>query len=147
MLLLLDDLILSVRNDFSNSINYLNSYSGTDYKQYIKVNDYRYNRIRIFKNEDIEIFIITWNISQKANIHDHSENGCYLKVLEGSLEESVYVKDNDNVLCLKEKNVLKENDISYMDNKRGFHSIQNVHDDITVTIHIYSPPNHVTKFY
>ena len=147
MLLLLDDLILSVRNDFSNSINYLNSYSGTDYKQYIKVNDYRYNRIRIFKNEDIEIFIITWNISQKANIHYHSENGCYLKVLEGSLEESVYVKDNDNVLCLKEKNVLKENDISYMDNKRGFHSIQNVHDDITVTIHIYSPPNHVTKFY
>ena len=34
-----------------------------------------------------------------------------------------------------------------MDNTLGYHSISNNYDNITVTLHVYNPPNHKTKFF
>ena len=47
------------------------------------------------------------------------------------------------------KRVLEKGNISYMDNKIGLHSVKNnsSSDEICVSIHIYSPPNHSTTFY
>lgn len=139
----LNELIENVKKDFENSSKYLNDYSNDDYKRYIITNEDSYNRERIYIDEQIEVLIITWNTNQGAKIHDHSKNGCFLKILEGSLEEIIFSKN----LNLKQKRNLINGNISYMDDKIGLHSIRNNSDEICVSIHIYSPPNHSTKFY
>jgi hypothetical protein len=35
---------------------------------------------------------------------------------------------------------------SFMSNDIGFHSIQNNYNNISISLHIYSPPNHKTKY-
>ena len=138
------ELIEYVKVDFKNSIKYLEEYLENDYKKYIHVNEMKYNRERIYIDDEIEVLIITWGKNQESKIHDHSENGCFLKILEGSLEENVFSNDLNSV----KKRVLKKGNISYMDNKIGLHSVKNNSDDkVCVSIHIYSPPNHSTKFF
>ena len=136
-------MIDNIKKNFKNSEKYLNNYFETDYKKYIILNEFKYNRERIYIDDEIEVFIITWNKNKETKIHNHAKNGCFLKILEGSLVENVFNFDNLNKSGTK---ILRKGDISYMDDSIGLHSIKNL-DDISVSIHIYSPPNHLIKFY
>ena len=95
-----------------------------------------------------ELFIIVWNKGSKSKIHDHSEKGCILKVLQGELKETIY-KDsksddlNENIV---NTTIIKKSDTSFMHNDLGFHSIENISDDISISLHVYSPCNHKTKY-
>ena len=127
--------------------NYIKNYnfSHIDWKKYIKIGENNYHREKIYSCELFDIYIITWNIGQKSLIHNHSENGCLLKILQGKLKENVY----DLNLKLLKTNIIesKINNISYMDNNIGLHNIENIGDELSVTFHIYSPPNHQTKYF
>ena len=68
------------------------------------MNDKTYNKEVVFSNDIFEIIIITWGINQSASAHDHANNGCWMKVLDGSLEEKMYDKD----LNLTKTNTLKK---------------------------------------
>ena len=137
------ELIENVKTDFKNSEKHLEDYLEADYKKYINIDELKYNRKRIYIDDEIEVLIITWGKNQEAKVHDHSENGCFLKVLEGSLEENIFSVNLDSM----NKRILEKGNISYMDNKIGLHSVINRLDEICVSIHIYSPPNHSTTFY
>jgi len=89
------------------------------------------------------MYIITWNKCKESPIHDHSKNGCIYKILHGTLIEELY----NNNLKIIQKNILHKDTIKYIDNKIGYHKIINPTDDISVSLHIYSPPNYKTKYY
>jgi cysteine dioxygenase len=143
---MLKELILDVINqtNFDKVGDVLKEYNDDDWKNYVKIDNNTYCKNKIFENEYFEIFIISWNKNQNAPIHDHSCNGCWLKVLQGELNENIYKVDS---LTLYKSNIIKKNDISFMKNNIGYHSITNNLDDIAVTIHIYNPPNHKTNFF
>lgn len=121
----------------------LRQYNGTDWEKYVCINENNYNRIRICDNYVYDIYIITWNVNQNAPIHDHSDNGCWMKVLKGKLIENIYNHD----LSLKQSNELLKNDIGFIKNDIGYHNIINSNNDVSVSIHIYDPPNYKTKTY
>jgi cysteine dioxygenase len=143
---MLKELILDIVNqtNFDKVGDVLKEYNDDDWKNYVKIDNNRYCKNKIFENEYFEIFIISWNKNQNAPIHDHSCNGCWLKVLQGELYENIYEVDS---LTLYKSNIIKKNDISFMKNNIGYHSITNNSDDIAITIHIYNPPNHKTNFF
>ena len=58
------------RNNF-DLYDILNNYKDDDWRKFISINVNSYNRVKIFENEKLDIYIITWNTKQKANIHDH----------------------------------------------------------------------------
>ena len=84
-----------------------------------------------------EIILICWDRNSETKIHNHPNGGCILKVLKGNLNEKLYC---NNTKQIKQNNVLKENDTSYIDDNIGLHSIHN-NNNISFTLHIYSPPN------
>jgi cysteine dioxygenase len=129
--------------DFNNVGEILKDYIGVDWIEYMKINEARYNRIKVYSNDKFEIFIITWNVNQTSDIHDHSDNGCYVKILSGELIEGLYTKK----FLLERENILKNKSVSFMHNDIGYHCIENKGDKVAVSIHIYSPPNHITKYY
>jgi cysteine dioxygenase len=135
---------ISNQTNFDKVGDILKEYNDDDWKEYVKTDDNKYCRNKIFENENFEIFIISWNKNQNAPIHDHSYNGCWLKVLQGELTENIYETDS---LSLYKSNSIKTNDISFMKNNIGYHSITNKSDETAITIHIYNPPNHKTKFF
>ena len=79
-----------------------------------------------------------------SKIHDHSSNGCILKLLYGELIEKRY---NNNLQHIK-TNIISENNISYISNKICYHSINNNNNNnISVSLHIYSPSNYIANLY
>jgi len=135
--------IIKETSDFAKVGLLLEKYNGNDWQKYININLNKYSKYKFYANDTFEVFIITWSDKQIAPIHDHSYNGCWLKVLKGELEEKRY----DQNFNLKKTNILKIDEISFMKNNIGYHSILNEKDDFAVTIHIYNPPNHTTNFF
>jgi hypothetical protein len=100
-----------------------------------------YNRIKLHKysNESFEMILICWDTNAQTKIHDHPENGCVLYLIEGNLEEKLY----GHKLELVTKSIYNERSVSYMDNKIGYHQILSIGK--SMSLHIYSPPNHIIK--
>lgn len=115
----------------------INSYDGDDWKNYIIKNENTYNKIKVFETDNFDIYIITWNPSQESKIHNHSSNGCWLKVLQGSIQEKIY----NNKFELVKYNIQKIGDISFIKDEIGYHSIHNLENKISVSLHLYNPPN------
>ncbi len=139
---LIDNIIKT--SDFTKVGVLLEKYIGNDWKKYINIDLNKYSKYKLFDNNNLEIFIITWSNKQIAPIHDHSQNGCWLKVLCGELQEKIF----DHNFNLKKINTLKTDEISFMKNNIGYHSILNEKEkEIAVTIHVYNPPNHKTNFF
>lgn len=135
-------LIQELKIDFTHVRNILNRYDEDDWKQYVSVNSETYNKTKVFRNDSFEIFVITWNLDQKADIHNHPRN-CYMKLLRGKLIENIYNETHDEIL---KTNVILENEISFM-NEKGVHSITNIGTGVSASLHIYSPPNFKTEFF
>ena len=41
----------------------------------------------------------------------------------------------------------KQNDISFMKNDLGYHNIENVGNEVAISLHFYSPPGHETIYF
>jgi len=120
-----------------NLTNIMEQYNGNDWYDYIHVKDPYYKEL-VYKNNLIEIFVITWSINESSKIHTHPDNGCLMKILYGSLTEEKY----DNGLKLIQTNLLNRDKVSYIEGNKILHKIIN-QNKISVSLHIYSPPNFI----
>jgi cysteine dioxygenase len=102
-----------------------------------------YLRNIIFQNDNYELILIKWKPNSESLIHDHSKNGCILKVIEGTLKETLYDK---NIKEIKQTIYNKE-EVNYINNQIGYHKITNLNNTDTYSLHLYSPPNHKIKYY
>lgn len=118
-------------------------YNGNDWKKFIKFSNDTYNKIQLYNGDNFDIWLICWNVKQKSNIHDHPENGCVQKVLQGSLIETKYIKINNNYY--KFTNKLSNGDVKYICGKNGLHMLENINNIGAITLHIYSPPNYIPR--
>lgn len=146
----LQNLILEIKNkikidlehkssiDLEDYKNIIKQYNSVDYKDYIdfeiKSEIKKYNRIKIYEDNNFEILLICWNKNSITPLHCHPKNGCILKVLDGILYETKIIENE-----IYENNKLKQNDISYMHDDYGQHVIFT--KNRAVSLHIYSPPN------
>nr|QDY52421.1 cysteine dioxygenase type I [Mimiviridae sp. ChoanoV1] len=118
----------------------LKNYSSSDYKNYVSFCQENYKKNLFYSDNNLEAFIVCWEPYQETKIHNHSDNGCILKILEGNINEILYNKD----LKILKKNILPKNDIRYIDDNIGYHKMINGKEK-TISLHIYSPPNFVPK--
>ena len=66
-----------------------------------------------------------------------------MKVVDGGLQENIF-SDQLDLLDIKNYN---KNDVTYIDNSIGYHSILNPYYESSVSLHIYSPCYHKTDFF
>lgn len=110
----------------------LQNFNITDFKNKINFIKNEYYRNIVYSNNLFEIIIISWSPSSITPIHYHPENGCLLKILQGELNEELFLNNKDI-----KNNILTTNSISYLDNNIGTHRISTKEN--TVSLHIYSP--------
>ena len=123
---------------------FLRSYNSPDWNNFVnyqKINEFQKNLVH--RDLDFEIFLINWPIDYQSKIHNHSENGCLLKVLKGNLLENIY---HPNLELLDSKKRYTHQ-ISYLDDSIGYHNVQNIDTTNSVSMHIYSPPYHSTQYF
>jgi cysteine dioxygenase len=128
---------LKTKSSLKSLLKEVNNYTGTDWKEYVKINKKCYNRGIFKKNDIMELVIITWDIDQNTPKHGHPMGGCIYKVIQGNINEHFYenMKTNDY-----EIHKYKKDDSNYIDNSIGFHVMTNESKKVCVSLHIYSPP-------
>ncbi|OAF71622.1 hypothetical protein A3Q56_00596 [Intoshia linei] len=132
-----------------------------DWSQYCLFEKSCYTRNLIDSgNEKYNVMILCWDKSTESCIHSHSGAHCFVKVLQGEIEESIFgwpmekqdmcipskqTEKNENFDPSKLKMLMNTklctNNIAYINDDIGIHSMKNASDDKYVTtLHIYSPP-------
>ena len=119
-------------------------YVGDDWKKSVVIDPNHYHRQKVFECNEFDMYIITWDKFQKSQIHNHANLGCLNKVLEGCLHEHIYNTNDLNKPLLSRVNEI--NSVSYIDNSIGYHRIENK-NQISVSLHIYSPSRFKTKYF
>jgi hypothetical protein len=113
-------------------MNILNLYIGTDWNDYIQETGSDFYKVKIYLSKNFEIILIIWKEGYSTPLHNHPENGCIIKVLEGNLIEEIINNKQKQI-----NNFILGN-VSYMHDNKGFHKISSIKN--SYSLHIYSPP-------
>ncbi|PGH04842.1 cysteine dioxygenase [Polytolypa hystricis UAMH7299] len=101
-------------------------------------------------NGKSNLLILVWSPGKSSAIHDHANAHCVMKILRGSLQETLYNwPEEDKVknggtspLTVTKATVYGENQVTYMSDKLGLHKISNLDTETpAVSLHLYTPPN------
>ncbi|KAL1513927.1 hypothetical protein ABEB36_003265 [Hypothenemus hampei] len=115
-----------------------------EWKKYAKFDRLRYTRNLVDNgNGKYNLMLLCWGEGQAAGIHDHANSHCFMKILQGSLEEVRYSwpKDEESELEEISKTRMDLNDVIYINDSLGLHRVQNVSSyDTCISLHLYCPP-------
>lgn len=149
----LDDLINELHAAFeSNSVNIelihymMQSYKSNplEWRKYAKFDRYRYTRNLVdIGNGKYNLMILCWGEGHGSAIHDHANSHCFMKMLDGSLEEIRFAWPEGDGSKLKEirRTRLAPNDVCYINDSMGLHRMENPsHVDGAISLHLYCPP-------
>ena len=139
----IDDL-LDHLGEFKDCTELLSRYKGNDWKEYKLECKKNYKRKLIHRNKRYEIILISWYTNQSSPIHDHAENGCVMRIMEGMLKEIQYCTETLDKLG---ESIYQKDHVTFIDNNKCFHKITNIDKNMTYSIHIYSPPCYKTIIY
>lgn len=104
-------------------------------------------------NGKSNLLILVWNPGKGSPIHDHADAHCVMKILKGSLKETLYnmpVQAEDEAGSRTPPRIVKEttynrNEVTYISDDIGLHKISNPSDTPAVSLHLYTPP-HAANF-
>lgn len=99
-----------------------------------------YTRNCIFENEKFELILLCWEKGQKTPIHDHGGEECWVKVINGTLKETLYKKDGSKNLTELNTSISEKGNISYMIDFMGYHRLENISGHRAISLHLYAKP-------
>ncbi|OWF49971.1 cysteine dioxygenase type 1-like [Mizuhopecten yessoensis] len=118
----------------------------TDWKKFAKFDRHRYTRNLVDEgNGKFNLMLLCWNESQGSSIHSHANSHCFMKVLDGSVQEQRFEwpnqsSDEQTQMKYIETQKFKKNETAYICDELGLHRVENPsHSDKAVTLHLYSP--------
>lgn len=90
-------------------------------------------------NETYALMLLCWNPGKYSPVHDHPTDGCWVKIIQGNVNEVRYEKQNGKLI--ESSNVVLTSGVTYMDDSFGLHKVGNPHAKLNaISMHLYSPP-------
>src|SRR5260370_85125 len=112
-----------------------------DVAEYLRFSDRGYQRIPIRGGDWYQAWVMCWRNGQRSPIHDHKGSSCGVRVLSGTLTETLFeFAPNGHVKASFSRDVLPGNVIGGEDS--DMHQVSNLQagNANLVTLHVYSPP-------
>jgi len=98
-------------------------------------------------NGKSNLMVLVWSPGKSSPIHDHADAHCVMKVLYGTLKETLYAWPDaldrsgwtSSPPEVKRETVLRENDVTYMSDALGLHRVGNPEpEQLAVSLHCES---------
>jgi cysteine dioxygenase len=97
------------------------------------------------------LLVLVWTPGRASAIHDHPCDGCWMRVLSGSIRECRYAPKGTlygdggdaSAACLEciQDDVYQEGQVLHIEDCLGYHKVENPSfSKPAVTMHLYSPP-------
>lgn len=110
------------------------------FENYCSWSDESYTRNCIIDNEKFELILLCWEPGQITPIHDHGGEECWVRIIEGDFRETIYKDDAAGDLNKVKSSIAKANDVTYMIDFMGFHSLENLSNKRSMSLHLYAKP-------
>jgi cysteine dioxygenase len=99
-----------------------------------------YTRNCLAQNDKYELILLCWEKGQVTPIHDHGGEECWVRIIEGEFKEKIYKVDETGSLKAVKSAISKTGDITYMVDFMGCHSLENLSDTRSMSLHLYAKP-------
>lgn len=90
-------------------------------------------------HESFTLLLLCWNPMKESPIHDHPCDGCWLRVLQGCVQECRY-RESSHGLELTDETICQKGEVCFIEDSLGYHKVGNPGNEIAVTLHLYAPP-------
>jgi cysteine dioxygenase len=140
--------------DQNDLINLMQQYTSNskDWEQYAFADPSRnYTRNLVDEgNGKSNLLIVVWNPGKGSPIHDHADAHCVMKILKGSLTETLYKMPATSTASTPpeatQTTTYSTDEVTYISDQIGLHKIGNPSEtEIAVSLHLYTPP-HAANF-
>ena len=99
-----------------------------------------YTRNCIAQGDKFELILICWEKGQATPIHDHGGEECWVKIIDGEFRETLYQKNENGDLNITKSTHSTIGDITYMIDFMGYHRLENLSNNRSMTLHLYAKP-------
>jgi len=134
------------RTTFNNIIR-STKLSKEDLEDYSSWSEDSYTRNCIVENEKFELILLCWEPGQITPIHNHGGEECWVNIVEGDFEEIIYKESEAGGLEHVKLTHAKSGDVTYMIDFMGCHSLQNLSDTRSMSLHCYAKPIKTCRVY
>ncbi len=145
--------------DPKDLMNLMSNYksSSPEWQQYAFADsNHNYTRNLVDEgNGKSNLLIVVWNPGKGSPIHDHADAHCVMKILKGSLRETLYkiptstsspTSVSTTAPATTKETVYHTNEVTYISDQIGLHKIANASNtEMAVSLHLYTPP-HAANF-
>lgn len=112
-----------------------------DLAEYVRFSERAYRRNLVRAGDSYNLLVLCWRNGQRSPIHDHKGSSCGVRVLEGTMTETLFdFAPNGHVRARFSRDLLPGNVCGSEDT--DMHQISNLQGGMAdlVTLHVYSPP-------
>jgi hypothetical protein len=99
---------------------------------------------RIHQDDDVDVWLISWTTEQGTELHDHGGSSGAFTVVDGVLKEYVWSDVDGRGLLVN--NLREERDVVAF-GPDYVHDVRNHREHPAVSVHAYSPPIHLMRYY
>jgi hypothetical protein len=92
-----------------------------------------YKRVQLYNNKNFEMVYFIWKPLGFIYPHTHTKEGCIMKVIEGSLNETTLTPTLKKISTKQHK----KNEISFIRGTDVLHYLDNDTDKVCETLHLY----------
>lgn len=132
-----------INPDFSDLINLTTWFTALKIKDILSKSGYEndnYCRVSLISRKEYELLLCCWQPGQKSAFHGHPNQGCLVKILTGILTEEVRFSNGESEIRLN-----KTDDVGYINDKIGFHRVENASSENAVSLHLYAPGGYIPQ--
>jgi len=130
-----------------NSILNRFDFNTVDFSDFESWSSQKYTRNCLYKDVQFELLLLCWEEGQETSIHDHDGEDCWVYLLEGKMEEVFYSLDNTEGLIEERSQYIKPHELSFINDRVGFHKLRNASKGQSVSLHLYAKPIEQCNFY
>ncbi len=105
-----------------------------------------YTRNCLARTPEYEVILLCWDAHSKTPVHGHGGEDCWVYQVHGEVEEIRFGLDT-GVLQETHRMTLTPGQLTYMNDRMGYHAIENRSDQRALTLHIYASPIDTCEVY
>jgi cysteine dioxygenase len=112
-----------------------------DLSAYLHFSESGYQRNLVRSAPNFHVWLLCWKNGQRSPIHDHSGSACVVRVLRGTVTETLFeMAPNGHIKASFSRDIAEGSVIGSEDT--DIHQVSNLQADDAdlVTLHVYAPP-------
>ena len=125
--------------DYNRVLNNFN-FESIDFKPFESWSEEKYTRNCLYRDDKFELILLCWRKGQGTSIHGHDGEDCWVYLLEGEMEEVLFSLDDNNHLSQVDTQKVLPCQLTFMNDKIGFHTLKNSFDGLSISLHLYAKP-------